>query len=71
MFISFFAEIQCPTLSSPVHGSISSSKTGPYLPNDVVTYACDDGYMLTSNGQLTCESGGSWSDNPPTCKGKL
>ena len=37
-------------------------------PGETCTYTCNDGYMLTSNGEArTCQSDKSWSGSVAVC----
>ena len=39
---------------------------------DKVTVTCQDNHVLEGNSELTCNSDGSWSSDPPKCiNGKI
>ncbi|KAI8513830.1 hypothetical protein Bbelb_081540 [Branchiostoma belcheri] len=54
---------QCPSLSPPLHGSVSGSNSY----GDVVHFTCDQGFRLVGKSSLTCLSDGTWNGNSPTC----
>ncbi len=52
------------------HGSIDNGRTtdtAPYHQGTSVTYHCDDGYTMTGDNTLTCQSNGAWDKPAPTC----
>ncbi|KAI8483449.1 hypothetical protein Bbelb_387810 [Branchiostoma belcheri] len=55
--------VQCPSLSPPLHGSVSGSNSY----DDVVHFTCDQGYRLVGKSSLTCLSDGTWSGRSATC----
>ncbi|KAI8480737.1 hypothetical protein Bbelb_415300 [Branchiostoma belcheri] len=59
------AAAQCPILTAPAHGTISSTEA--YYYQDVVTFTCDAGYKLNGVFNVSCQVGGMWSHPIPTC----
>ncbi|XP_058633816.1 membrane cofactor protein isoform X2 [Onychostoma macrolepis] len=57
---------ECDLPESVVHGKW----VGPRDPvfNDVITYSCDDNYILVGNSSITCDEYGMYSSPPPICK---
>ncbi len=41
--------------------------TALYHQGASVTYHCDDGYSMTGDNTLTCQSNGTWDKLSPTC----
>uniref|UniRef100_A0A671PGD2 Sushi domain-containing protein n=1 Tax=Sinocyclocheilus anshuiensis TaxID=1608454 RepID=A0A671PGD2_9TELE len=39
--------------------------------NDVITYSCDDNYILVGNSSITCGEYGVYSSPPPECIGQF
>ena len=58
--------IVCGNLSNPANGTVSTIGTGV---GDTATYSCDNGYNLTGNDTVTCQSSGYWSGPLPICVG--
>ena len=54
----------CPTLTDPANGIVTW--TG-LTPGSTATYTCDVGFELNGVETRTCQSDGTWSDDPPTC----
>ena len=38
-----------------------------FIYNAVILYSCNNGYNLTGESTLTCQSNGSWSNTTPSC----
>ncbi len=57
---------QCPSLNSPLNGRVTTSSRAI---GDTAAYSCNNGYALTGSSTRTCQSGGVWSGNEPTCQG--
>ncbi len=38
------------------------------LVGAVVTFVCQQGFVLQGEATLTCQADGTWSDNSPTCQ---
>eukprot|EP00731_Ephydatia_muelleri_P030228 Em0021g751a len=51
---------QCSKLPAPDNGAV-------VIANDVATYSCNAGFTLVGVSTRQCQSGGVWSDTPPTC----
>ncbi|OWF34540.1 Sushi, von Willebrand factor type A, EGF and pentraxin domain-containing protein 1 [Mizuhopecten yessoensis] len=47
-------------------GSPSSVKV-QYVVDDIVSYNCDEGYVMVGNTDLVCTSDGSWNGTLPQC----
>ena len=62
-----FLAVQCPALSDPENGAVSTTGTGV---GDTATYTCNSGYELSGSDTRTCQSNGEWSGSAPTCEGK-
>ena len=68
--------IPCPTLPSPVGGTVSQNGT---RPGSVACYTCDAGLVLvgcsTSAGDCaqcrTCDASGDWDGLEPVCTSKM
>ena len=59
--------ITCPTdgvISDPENGDVS---VGEITLGSVVTYSCNDSFMLTGTSTRTCQADGTWSGDDPTC----
>uniref|UniRef100_A0A8C1ZWD6 Sushi domain-containing protein n=1 Tax=Cyprinus carpio TaxID=7962 RepID=A0A8C1ZWD6_CYPCA len=54
-------------LPDPVeHGKMVTPRDIPEF-NDVITFSCDDNYILVGNGSITCGEYGDYSSPPPKC----
>ncbi|CAI8053959.1 P-selectin [Geodia barretti] len=60
--------VQCPTLDSPMNGSLLISGTGVGVYQDTATYACETGFNLVGMSERVCQSDGTWSGSNPTCQ---
>ena len=60
-------EILCPLPPSPTNGSIVGSNVQPV--DGVITYVCDEGFLLVGSMTRTCLPDRSWTDDAPTCEG--
>ncbi|XP_078668410.1 CUB and sushi domain-containing protein 3-like [Branchiostoma floridae x Branchiostoma belcheri] len=58
--------LQCSALSAPVNGALSPSGANSY--QDVVTFTCDQGYVLDGASRVTCQADQTWSGTIPTCR---
>lgn len=56
----------CPALSAPVNGYITSNSTSP---NTSVAFICDQCYDLIGPEILSCLSNYSWDGSVPECYG--
>ncbi|XP_019614832.1 PREDICTED: uncharacterized protein LOC109462715, partial [Branchiostoma belcheri] len=61
--------VPCPTLSAPANGALSPS--GPHVYQDVVTFTCSTGYVVTGVSTVTCQADGTWSRTVPTCNSEI
>ena len=60
--------VQCPALSDPENGAVSTTGTGV---GDTATYTCISGYELSGSDTRVCGSDGEWSGSAPTCEGMI
>ncbi|KAL9989269.1 hypothetical protein ACROYT_G003802 [Oculina patagonica] len=59
--------VDCGGLSAPLNGSLQgSSTTFPHL----ITFSCDDGFILDGSASRTCQANGTWSGNTRLCRAK-
>ncbi|XP_066283044.1 sushi, von Willebrand factor type A, EGF and pentraxin domain-containing protein 1-like [Branchiostoma lanceolatum] len=58
-------KLQCPSLASPNHGTVSSSLN---LVGDTVTFSCDPGFEIVGSTDRLCQSDGTWSGTQPRCR---
>ncbi|XP_078589324.1 complement receptor type 2-like [Branchiostoma floridae x Branchiostoma japonicum] len=56
--------VQCPILSAPDNGSLSTGATSYQI---VVTFTCNLGYERVGAASSTCQSDRTWSDPVATC----
>lgn len=57
----------CPPLFPPENGS-TSGKCGPIIATDEeCRFACNSGFKLNGEANLTCKDTGKWSAETPTC----
>ncbi|XP_060077759.1 sushi, von Willebrand factor type A, EGF and pentraxin domain-containing protein 1-like, partial [Ylistrum balloti] len=54
------------TVPSIWKGSASIAKT-QFVVDDVVSYICDEGYVMVGNTDLVCTTDGSWNGTLPQC----
>lgn len=59
----------CGDLEDPENGRVNTS-TGTIVGSEAV-YTCNEGYDLDGVEVRVCTSDGTWSDEEPTCVGKL
>ncbi|XP_070567840.1 protein mesh-like isoform X2 [Ptychodera flava] len=57
--------ILCPTLEPPVNGVMEGD--GATI-NSTVIFDCDEGYNISGEAELSCQSEGTWNGQPPTCE---
>ena len=57
----------CSCPSNPVNGYISGCNVTDIL-GDTVEYSCKSGYYLVGVHSRTCQTGGNWTGNAPTCE---
>ena len=67
--IVFFVLVRCPSLSDPSNGMITCSLGDDGVPSyeDICTYTCNTGYVLTGSSTRTCQSDGRWSGSNSVC----
>ncbi|KAI8494081.1 hypothetical protein Bbelb_284280 [Branchiostoma belcheri] len=53
----------CPGIRPPANGGYNGSA-------QVLKFFCEEGYTLVGASLLTCQSDGTWTGNPPTCRAK-
>ncbi len=58
--------VNCGDLTDPINGAVSTSSGTTF--NQVATYSCIPGYMISGATTRTCQASGSWSLTPPTCQ---
>lgn len=57
---------QCPQLQAPENGKLlNTAKSHHY--NDVVSFNCDFGYVMTGSRSLYCGPNGMWNSTAPEC----
>ena len=66
----FNTAAQCPTLTSPMNGSLLISGTGAGIYQETATYSCETGFNLVGMSERVCQSDGTWSRSDPTCQSK-
>ncbi len=57
--------VNCSSLDAPTNGAVDTSSGTTF--NQVATYSCIPGYMISGATTRTCQASGSWSPAPPTC----
>ena len=67
----FNTAVQCPTLDSPMNGSLLISGTGVGVYQETATYACETGFDMFGLPERVCQSDASWSGSGPTCLSKV
>jgi len=58
--------IDCGPLLQPQNGTLLGSST--VFPN-VVTFRCDEGFLLRGSTSRTCQANGTWNGVGTTCEG--
>ena len=51
----------CPCPSAPANGSVTDCSGA------IVTFSCNEGFVLSAASQQTCQSDGRWSGQAPSC----
>nr|CAB3266736.1 sushi, von Willebrand factor type A, EGF and pentraxin domain-containing protein 1-like [Phallusia mammillata] len=64
---AFCTAIQCDALEAPENGSIDLEQDA-YDVHDVITFSCDDGFVLVGSSTSTCRENTKWSNKVPTCQ---
>jgi hypothetical protein len=57
--------VSCPALTAPANGS--TDRTSGSL-GDVVSYACEDGFVLVGSSERACGADGAWTGAAPSCE---
>ncbi len=57
--------INCGFLTNPINGAVDTSSGTTF--NQMATYSCIPGYMISGAATRTCQATGSWSLATPTC----
>ena len=59
----------CPSLKPPENGDFTENTCAPGVIGQTCDFTCSDGYVLqpAESAQLMCQTGGTWSANPPEC----
>ncbi|XP_073708506.1 membrane cofactor protein isoform X2 [Garra rufa] len=57
----------CLPLDQIEHGKTNAPREEPEF-NDVITFSCDEEYILVGNSSITCGEYGEYSSPPPNCK---
>ena len=61
----------CPEVNDSVQASLVTGH-GPFLPDTVLTYECNEGYELAvGHLELLCQKDGLWSGKAAKCTGTL
>ena len=58
--------LQCPELSQPSGGTVTINSRTP--GRGIAFYRCNTGNLIGPSF-ITCQDGGTWSGNAPTCQG--
>ena len=62
-----FSVVTCGFLEAPGNGSKNGSSP---LAGSVITFSCNDGFILVGSAQRTCTEGGTWDGVETTCIGE-
>ena len=55
-------------LINPIHGSKNPDTNSTFLAGAVVTFLCDDPYVINGSPVVICQEDGQWNDTAPTCE---
>ena len=61
--------VSCRDPGTPANGIVLSLTNG-IAAGSVVTYGCNQGYILVGAGSRVCRANGVWSVKLPICKGQ-
>ncbi|XP_076799587.1 uncharacterized protein LOC143444282 [Clavelina lepadiformis] len=61
------AKVTCSPQSPPSNGFMIPPVVNAFIPQLVLEFSCQSGYMLDGALRITCLADGVWSDNPPVC----
>ncbi|XP_074786527.1 complement factor B [Athene noctua] len=59
-------ELRCPAPLSLPQGSVSPRRPS-HPPGAIVTFECDDGFVLRGSARRLCRPGGLWTGTSPVC----
>ena len=65
--------IVCPLVNPIPHGGMNADRSpvpgtgGRYPVDTVITYTCDNGYLLRGEDKRTCLRSGEWDHPEPSC----
>lgn len=65
---SHVADTDCPILGKPISGRKYGSE---YNHGDIVTFECDQGFVLKGSAVRRCMENGTWNGTEAICIGKL
>ena len=63
-----FSVVTCGFLEAPGNGSKNGSSP---LAGSVITFSCNDGFILGGSAQRTCTEAGTWDGVETTCIGEF
>ena len=68
-YVFLSCTVTCRHPIPPANGNFAVQKKW-HLPNDVLSFTCEDDFMANGNSLLTCMSDGNWNGNQPLCIGE-